>query len=386
MKILQVSDSFYPNVDGPIDVMVSLAKEMRRTGYADTEFLVPDFPDRAEIEGFKIHRCFSVRANEGYRAALPALDRKIKKLIKEGGFDLIHLQSPFTLGKYALRAGKRYKIPVVITVHTKFRDEFERRLKSGLLVNFLTRYIIKCIDGCDAVTTVSQGMVDVLAAYGSRCGEVTVIPNGTAMPRLAADKSAVEKFRREHGLENKFAFLFVGRLAEVKNVQFSLKALGEVKKHGYGNFRFIIVGDGDYGKELKRLCGEYGIEDEVEFIGKITDKKIIAEIYSACDALLFPSVFDNASITVLEAAANGLPAVTLARTCSSERIESGVSGFVWESDPDAWTYGIERLICNPSLAKRAGAGAAEKVYADWEKIAKEYENLYGELCKKQSDK
>ena len=70
-----------------------------------------------------------------------------------------------------------------------------------------------------------------------------------------------------------------------------------------------------YGKTLKSLAEKLGLEENVEFVGKITDKKLLAEYYAACDLLLFPSVFDNGSIVLLESAANGLPSATVAGSC-----------------------------------------------------------------------
>lgn len=380
MKILEVLDDFYPDVDGPIEVVVSVAKAFNKNGYGEMELLVPKYPQIVEVEGLKIHRCFSVSANETYRAALPQLDGKIKKIIKKGKFDIIHLHSPFTLGKYALKWGRKLGIPVIFTMHTKFRDEFERRLKSRLLRGFMMKYIMKCINGCDVVTTVSHGTVKTLAEYGfEKPSEVKVICNATSMLPGSADKETVENLRKDLGLENVFAFAYVGRLAKTKNIDFSIRVLSEVKRKGYDNFKFILVGDGEHGKALKRLAEELGLSENVVFVGKITDKGLLACYYAACDVLLFPSQFDNASIVILEAAANSLPVATLKDSCSAERIQDGVSGFVWENDESSWIEGVINLLNNHEAAKTAGNGAVSRVYAGWEDITAEYKRLYESL-------
>lgn len=379
MKILLVLDSFYPNVDGPIEVVVNLAKKFIERGN-EAELLVPKYPQKIEVEGLKIHRCVSVPA-QGYRGALPALDGKIKKLIKKGNFDLINLHSPFTLGRCAQKLGKKYGIPVVFTMHTKFRDEFETRLKSKFLCKFMLNYVMKCIDACDAVTTVSRGTVDTLRDYGyKKAADVKVIYNGTAMPQRGYNAEAVQKLRAALGLEGKLALTFVGRLAEVKNVQFSLAVLNKVKKSGLDGFKFVIVGDGAYGKTLEKLTADYNLQDNVTFVGKISDKKLLANYYAACDLLLFPSVFDNASIVILEAAANGLPVATLQGCCSAERLTDGVSGFVWKNDEDVWAEKISEIIKNPALAAAAGEGAVKSVYSGWDEIAEQYLAYYAKAA------
>lgn len=378
MKILQVSDSFYPNVDGPNAVIVNLALTLKEMGH-ETELLVPEYKQKVEVEGLKIHRCPSIPAGEGYRCALPFLCGKIKKLIKKGGFDLIHLHSCFPLAKNAKKLGNKYGIPVVITVHTKFREEFKNRIKFKFLQRFMMRYIMKCIEGCDGIVSVSKGMVDTLGEYGSkRCGDVKVIYNGTDF-KPADDPEAINNLKSRLGIEDKFSFLFAGRLAEVKNVQFSLKVLGEVKKRGYNNFKFVIVGDGDYGKTLKKLTQEFGLTDNVVFAGRITEKKVLSTYYSACDVLLFPSLFDSFGLVISEGAANGLPAVTVKGSCAAERIENGVNGFAWEYDEGVWTEEIIKLLENPSLSEKAGAGAKATVYIGWREITREYLQFYKTL-------
>lgn len=54
MKILQVSDAFYPDVDGPIEVMVNIAKEFKRNGWGEVDLLVPSYPEKIQIEGLNI--------------------------------------------------------------------------------------------------------------------------------------------------------------------------------------------------------------------------------------------------------------------------------------------------------------------------------------------
>ncbi|MDE6504721.1 MAG: glycosyltransferase [Clostridia bacterium] len=379
MKILQVSDSFYPNVDGPNAVMLNLSLALQKLGH-EVELLVPDYPkNRVEAEGLKIYRCPSIPAGKGYRCALPFLGRGLKKLIKNGKFDLIHLHSCFPLAKFAQKLGRKYKIPVMITVHTKFRDEFENRLKLKCLQRFMMHYIMKCIERCDGIVSVSRGMVGTLEEYGSkRCKDIKVIYNAAATPP-AAEGGAVAALRKKLGTEDKFSFMFAGRLAEVKNVQFSLAVLGEVKKRGYKDFKFIIVGDGDYGKTLKKLTAEYKLTENVVFAGRISDPQTLANYYSASDLMLFPSTFDTFGLVVSEAASNCLPAAAIKGSCSAERIEHGVSGFAWEYDKCVWVEEIIKLLENPAPVKTAGEGAKNYVCLSWDTVSKEYLDFYNEL-------
>ncbi len=379
MKILEVCDSFYPNVDGPIDVIVNLAKEFKRLGLGEVDLLVPEYHKKIEVEGLTIHRCKSVPAG-GYRGSVPSLDKRVKRLLSTqnrggGGYDLIHLHSPFTLAKYALNEAKKHGVPVVITVHTKYLDELKNRIKSKPVRDFVMDYILDCIGNCDVITSVSAGMIDELCAYGFNTNKtVHIIYNSASMP--PADSHRAARLRESMNLGDNLAFLFVGRLVKVKNVQFSLEVLSLVKSRGFGNFKFFIAGDGEYAKTLKKLAIRYNLEENVEFLGKITDKALLSDYYAACDALLFPSVFDSFGITVIEAALNGTPAVTIKDSCAAERIKNGENGFSWGYDVNVWAHNLIKLLKDRKAIDIAGKGARENLYLTPEEIALQYHKLY----------
>ena len=97
---------------------------------------------------------------------------------------------------------------------------------------------------------------------------------------------------------------------------------------------------------------------------------------------LFPSIFDNDPLTVVEAALHKVPALTLKGTGSSERIEDGVSGFIIENDKVAYVNKILELINNKELSKQAGENAERLIPKEWSKTAKEYLAEYKKLLNK----
>ena len=285
------------------------------------------------------------------------------------------MHTPFNLAKYALNEAKKHGVPVVITVHTKYLDELKNRIKSKPVRDFVMDYILDCIGNCDVITSVSAGMIDELCAYGFNTNKtVHIIYNSASMP--PADSHRAARLRESMNLGDNLAFLFVGRLVKVKNVQFSLEVLSLVKSRGFGNFKFFIAGDGEYAKTLKKLAIRYNLEENVEFLGKITDKALLSDYYAACDALLFPSVFDSFGITVIEAALNGTPAVTIKDSCAAERIKNGENGFAWGYDVNVWAHNLIELLKDRKAIDIAGKGARENLYLTPEGIALQYHRLY----------
>ena len=379
MKVLQVLDCFYPNIDGPINVMVNIAQIANNQQLANVEILVPKYPKKYDIQGVKIHRCKSIKSTEGYRMCLPWFDRKIKKLVKNGGFDVIHIHSPFILGKYVIKLAKKYKIPVCITVHTNYKSDFERKTKCKLVRKFLMNYILKPINKCDYVMSVSNGAGQMVKDFGCTHEKIHIIRNGTDMKPIQNQQLCAE-VKQKYNLENKFVFLSVGRIVENKNNQFSLRVLQKIKQQT-NNFVFLIVGDGPYLETLKQLTKQYDLQDNVIFTGKIMDRQYLSAIYACSDLFMFPSEIDTCGIVALEAAVNRLPSVMLENTCPSELIVSEKNGLSLAKDEQIWATEIQKIMSDTNALEQMKKEVSETLYISWEKIVREYVDFY-EMMKK----
>ena len=359
MKILEVLDSFYPNVDGPVNVIVNIAKTLKDKNLAEVELLVPDFPkQRKEIDGIKIHRCVSMKAPEGYRAGLPFLNSKVKKLIENGNFDIVHVHSPFTIGKYVIKKAKKYKIPTLMTVHTQYKSDFERTLKLKSLQKFMLNYIMKGVNNADYVLSVSNQAGEVVKSYGYKGDKVHIIRNGTDLKPVKLSEETLKEIKKEYGLENHFVFLFVGRIVE------------------NNNFKFLIVGGGDYSAKLKDLAKEYNLEENVIFAGKIYDREKLSAIYQSADLFLFPSVFDTCGIVAIEGAANSLPSVMIENSCASEVVTNGENGLALPANSEVWKDEIIKVMQDKDLLNKMKERALQDIYVHWEDIVLQYYDFY----------
>ena len=381
MRVLQVLDCYYPHYDGPVNCVINIAKVLNEKGLAEVELLVPSYPQIMEEEGVKSYRCKSVKATEGYRMSVPFFDRSIKKLIKNGGFDVIHVHSPFTLGKYAVKMAKKYNIPVCFSMHTQYKSDFERKLKSKALQKFMMNYIMKVINNSDHILAVSNGARETLKDYGCTHEDIAVVRNGTDMKPIKQDKSLTDEIVEKYGLKGCFTFLTVGRLVENKNIDFSLNVLSKIKNAGINNFKFLIVGAGPYLKDLENKVETLGLKENVVFTGKIMDRKYLAHVYAVSDLFLFPSVFDTCGIVALEAAVNSLPSVMVENTCASELIKSGENGLALPEDADIWAEEIMALMKDKSRLKLIKKNVVETLYIPWEKAILEYFDYYEKVCK-----
>ncbi len=374
MKIAVFSDSFLPGHGGTEHAVYGVCKGFTELGH-EVLLFAPDYHCGREIQEFRVYRLKSIKVTASDMAALVSLELKnVIKIARAFAPDIIYYCSASGLAKCALKAGKKLGVPTVATIHTKFKESFYDATKSKLISYIVTKNLVSKLNKTDKVTTVSRDMKRELKAYGYK-GEVQVIKNG--VPHKC------EKIENANcGIDGTVNFIFCGRLAKVKNVQFSLKSLSLLKREkNFSDFKFIIVGKGDYEKKLKKLVRKEGLSDNVEFAGYYTDRSELDALYARAHLLLFPSVFDNDSLVILEAADNGVPTVTFKDCGSGERITDGVNGFLTENDVRKFAEKIYSVINDKELYKRVRQNVHTIIAKSWSETAKEYIAVFEETSK-----
>ncbi|MBO5394946.1 MAG: glycosyltransferase [Clostridia bacterium] len=378
MNIIQSLDTFYPNFDGPVQVVTNYTKSMIKHDNVKVKVVVPKYPKYVDTLPLDIYRTKSMGKKTGYRMATPGRDGKLKKYFKENKVDIIHFHSPFTMARFLVKMGKKHDIPTVFTFHTKFRDDFERLLKPKFLQNFMMRYIMKPINACDYVLTVSNGAADVLREYGYK-GKIDVIRNGTDLVCTDEARERVKEVNEKYNLENEEnVFISVGRIVSNKRLDIPLNALKIVKDKGY-KFKYLIVGAGDHENNLKELVKELGLEDYVIFTGKVMDRQLLSAHYLRSDLFLFPSTFDTASLAPIEAAAMSLPTLMTKGCATAEILTADVNGLLAEEENiEDWASKIIYAIENKDKMAKMKEKTYSEVYRTWDDVCDEVLAKYQE--------
>lgn len=381
IKILELIDTYYPTVDGAISVAKHYCEELNKI--AECKLAAPKAAAKdkyVDNESFEVFRCSSTPAPEGYRLGSPDQDGKFVKKIKEQGFDIYHVHSPFAMGRFALKMAKKADVPVVATLHTQYHQDFERVLNNNrMLVDFMINYILKVYQNADSVWTVSNRSCQYLREYGYT-GKIEVIRNGTDFKYPENAEELIDKVNAIQGLEkDELVFLFVGRMAWYKNLKIILDSL-EIVKNAGKKFKMIFVGGGFDYDEVVAYAKEKGL-DECVFTGAVKDRELLQGYYLRADLLLFPSTFDMAPVTAVEAAAHNLASVMVDGSCSAEQIEDGVNGFLAEENAESFANRILSIIDDRALIKSVGERAGKTLYRSWEMVAEEVHQKYLEVIK-----
>ena len=154
-------------------------------------------------------------------------------------------------------------------------------------------------------------------------------------------------------------FLFVGRIIRAKGVDRLLQACGLLAESGVSDFSVILVGNGPHQGEFAELARKFGIEHQVRWEGFVPYEKL-GSYYEACDVFVLPSLEDTWGVVALEAMAFGKPVLCSRSAGSSELVEHGVSGYVFDPDkPEELAGYMRQFIERPQLVARYGAAAKE---------------------------
>ena len=366
LRIALFTDSFVPGIGGTENVVLKLATEL--SANHDVMVVAPNYhkPYDDNALPFKVVRSNSIKVSRNECWAMPKFGSGVRKALDEFKPEVLHAHTLGTMTGFALSYAKKHNLPVVCTVHTKFKYCFDEVAKFPPLVKFLLKRIMKRANKADIVTSVSNSMIDELKSYGlNKDKEVVIIRNGNDI------KERKERVKKEN---QKFTLLYAGMIISYKNLGFSLDVLKELKQMD-NDFVFYMVGRGAHERKFRKYIKKLGLENNVIMTGAITDRQKLKEIYSSADLLLFTSVFDNDSLVLIESAENQVPAIVLENTGSAERIVDGETGFIASTDKKAFAEKIYALKSDKEKLIKVGKKAYD-ICISWDTIVSEYEQVY----------
>ena len=228
-------------------------------------------------------------------------------------------------------------------------------------------------------TGVSQACNDSFVVGGFLKSPHSVIDNPVNPDRLVPGRSRVALLK-DWGWEDPVQLLIaVARLAPAKGYPDLLKAFSQLKTSGRTNLRLAIAGQGPMRQELETLIQQLHLEKEVRLLGLYSN---VAELYSAADGLVFPSLWEGFGLVILEAWLLGCPVAASSLPPVLEFVVDGQNGVLFEpGSPDAIAEGIERLLADP-LRSRSQADEGRRLVLERfspSSIAGQYSKLFYQI-------
>jgi 1,2-diacylglycerol 3-alpha-glucosyltransferase len=154
-----------------------------------------------------------------------------------------------------------------------------------------------------------------------------IVDNNFFRTRAGADR--IRYRAHDFGLPDHF-FLFVGRLAEEKNVEGLLTAYLNYRDSG-GTKSLVLVGGGPLEARLRQIASKSIYASDVYFEG-LKNSQELSPYYAFADCFVLPSTREPWGLVVNEAMAAGLPViVSKACGCAEDLVIEGENGFLFDS-------------------------------------------------------
>ncbi len=180
-----------------------------------------------------------------------------------------------------------------------------------------------------------------------------------------------DKFTVVDVAKTKHNFLAVGRFVNKKSPMTTIKAFSRVANE-VPNAHLWMVGRGPLMDATEKLAIDLGISNSVTFTGVLPPERII-ELMKQTRCFVQHSVtakdgdMEGTPVTILEAAASGLPIVSTAHAGIKEAVIDGETGFLTaEHDVKGMAEKMIFLASSPQLAAQMGAAGREHIKKNYE--------------------
>jgi len=310
------------------------------------------------------------------------LNRKLRETIAH--FDLIHVSSTrHWHGFQVYRLAQLYAKPYIITPHGSLmawwmRDIGHRYWKIIYMRLFESRVINKAA----AIHFLSKGERESSRAY-IHGRPSFVVPNGIRQEEFECQPQAKAHMRKRHGVPDEATLLlFLGRIHPQKNIHLMIQALAQLQDVAQRTIFFIVgpVGDARYYQSILETIRSTGLNDRVRIFPPISRAEVPGW-FAMADLLVLPSKVEGVSMSVIEAAASGVPVLISNRAANYREIEEDRSGVVVEPRIESILEALRSLLSDPQLLTQLSQNArssARKRYSI-ERIATQMLTAYHDV-------
>lgn len=314
MKIGLFTDSYPPYINGVSTSVFNLREALRKMGHTVYIVTVNNSVIKSNYdEEEKILRISGIPIGiYDYRLS-NIYPLSTIKIIKKWDLDVIHSHTEFGIGIFARLLAKKFKIPLVHTYHTLYED-YTHYITHNHLDHF-SKKIVKDLTKIYCEKTAKETIVPTDKIYKlfkekyQITKNVCIIPSGIDLERFFEENVSKEKVRNlksKYGItKHDFTILFVGRLAQEKNIDFLLEAHKKIVERNILSIKLLIVGDGPDREKYINISRKLNINDKVIFTGKIPQEEI-QYYYQCADLFVTASNTETQGLTVIEAMAAGI--------------------------------------------------------------------------------
>jgi glycosyltransferase involved in cell wall biosynthesis len=279
---------------------------------------------------------------------------------------LIHVHWAIPTGLIGVLAGALLRKPLVVTIHG---SDFRMAMGRSSLLNKLFLFVCKRARNITCVSEVQKKEIEQAGIEEER---IHMFPMGI-------DEKFLEAGRNREQISNNrpFTILSNRNLLPIYNVSLLIRAIPAALKEE-PKIKFLIAGDGSERENLEREAKNLNVESSIQFLGRVPHEKM-PSILAQSDVYVSTSLYDGASVSLLEAMACGTFPIVTDILSNREWIIDAENGFLI---PTGNEYTLARKIVeairNNELLAQANKKNREIIEqkAHWKVNIRKIANIY----------
>ena len=318
-------------------------------------------------------------------AVISRLERRLRQIVGEVKPDILHAHSPGLNGVAALRAGARFKLPVVYEVRAFWEDaavDHGTSKEWGVRYRLTRRLETYVLERADAITTICEGLRGDIIDRGIPAHKVTVIPNAVDAQRFSMNGRADPGLQADLGITGKMVLGFIGSFYAYEGLMLLLEAMPRVLEE-IPNVRVLLVGGGPQESRLRERVDELRLSESVIFTGRVSHDTVQA-YYNLIDVFVYPRLPMRLTDLVtplkpLEAMAQGRLVLASDVGGHRELIRPGVNGELFRAgDVAGLATAVLDLSRNRGRWQSLREGGRHFVDSErtWPRSVARYESIY----------
>lgn len=203
ISTVQFIDYYYPMKGKTADLTDAYASKLTELGY-ETKVYTPKLKKKFVQKSRDVQRNYEICYTPSIRfpgtncaIAIPKVNIKIKASLEPKNVVVFHAQTPFTMGRYALRMARRYDVPLVGSFRHSFYSQLKKPCRFRVIAAIVDRYGFSLYKRCDAIFVPSKESGQLLKKNGYH-GDYQIVED-------VYEKESDEKIAEKRAaLRNKF--------------------------------------------------------------------------------------------------------------------------------------------------------------------------------------
>ncbi len=373
---------FYPYAGGTERVLLEVYSRLSKRHNVTVISAALNDKNKGSVEHVKGIKVVRLKTLHLDFPALPMpfpVMRGLPDAIQKAGADIYHINNRYLYFFNTINAIKKMNRSLALTLHDAMPSNIDTITdRGGYLYDVV--WGRRLMEYADVITAVSENTLKTTVPEKYR-DRAYVIYNGVDTdryrPRSKNDRDVV-RIRKELGLSNdSITIMNNGRLVPQKGQVYLIRAFAEIVKRRKGlDLNLLIIGRGPLKDTLMYMARDLGIDYRVQMLTGI-DEMEMPYYYNASDMFVSASLYEPASLSVMEALASQLPVVATKVGGVPEMMHAnGV--YTKPHSISGLRTGITNVLENmTSAGKRAARGRELMIKEhDWNSIAKDYERIF----------